>query len=342
PKAKRGKKVKDLESAIETTAKANEDYEKAIKLMAFNSDNASESYANISAWFGNPDKVASSGTSGGNGWAAIQQLQLQMGKPDPETEAFWTLYTGPLRLLYQFMQQETACYLNQQWSSSVLTQTEGVDESKLPDLLIGKSGLVWAFTGKTAAPFLSNKYQAGYVPVHVDKQAIPFAPGFVGYLNRALEGAQIVDGTQAVSLSTLPTNVNTGAKILPSNVMLTLQCAAGVQELDNYNFKASQTFSWTVGGCGDAVLRIFVGPLVLTKVYAGLKGFPRFLEDFKDGEHLFGPEDFPDDREELIHDGVSAIRVRYAIGGQKPVLLALKAIPLDVPQQVAECWAPGG
>ncbi|HEU5398693.1 MAG TPA: hypothetical protein VFV77_05400, partial [Gammaproteobacteria bacterium] len=342
PKTRHGKKLKDLESALETAAKANEDYEKAITLMAFNSDNASESYANVAAWFGNPDKVASSGTSGGNGWAAIQALELVMGKPDPETESFWTLYTGPLRLLYQFMQQETACYLDQQWSANVLTQTEGVEESKLPDLLIGKSGLVWSYTGKTAAPFLSNKYQAGYVPVHVDKQAIPFDPSFLGFLNRALEGAQLVEGNQAVTLATLPTNVNTGAKILPSNVMLTLQCASGMQELDNYNFKATQTFNWTVGGCGDTVLRIFLGPLVLTRVYSGLKGFPQFLEDFKDGEHVFGPEDFPDDREELEHDGVSAIRVRYAITGQKPVILALKAVPLEAPLEVAKCWAPGG
>ncbi|HET7174394.1 MAG TPA: type VI secretion protein IcmF/TssM N-terminal domain-containing protein [Gammaproteobacteria bacterium] len=342
PKAKRGKKVKDLESAIADAAKANQDYEKAITLMAFNSDNASESYANVSAWFANPDKVATSGTSGGNGWAAIQALQLLMGKPDPETESFWTLYTGPLRLLYQFMQQETACYLNQQWSANVLTQTEGVEEAKLPDLLIGKSGLVWGFTGKTAAPFLSDKYQAGYVPVHVDKEAIPFDPSFMSFLNHALEGAQLVEGNQAVTLATLPTNVNTGAKILPSNVMLTLQCAAGMQELDNYNFKATQTFNWTVGGCGDTVLRIFVGPLVLTRVYSGLKGFPQFLDDFKDGEHVFGPEDFPDDREELEHDGVSAIRVRYAISGQKPVILALKAVPLEAPLEVAKCWAPGG
>ena len=342
PKTRHGKKLKDLESALETAAKANEDYEKAITLMAFNSDNASESYANVAAWFGNPDKVASSGTSGGNGWAAIQALELVMGKPDPETESFWTLYTGPLRLLYQFMQQETACYLDQQWSANVLTQTEGVEESKLPDLLIGKSGLVWSYTSKTAAPFLSNKYQAGYVPVHVDKQAIPFDPSFLGFLNRALEGAQLVEGNQAVTLATLPTNVNTGAKILPSNVMLTLQCASGMQELDNYNFKATQTFNWTVGGCGDTVLRIFLGPLVLTRVYSGLKGFPQFLEDFKDGEHVFGPEDFPDDREELEHDGVSAIRVRYAITGQKPVILALKAVPLEAPLEVAKCWAPGG
>ncbi|HSN17388.1 MAG TPA: type VI secretion protein IcmF/TssM N-terminal domain-containing protein [Gammaproteobacteria bacterium] len=342
PKPKRGKKVKDLETAISDAAKANEDYEKAITLMAFNSDNASESYANVAAWFGNPDKVAASGTSGGNGWAAIQALQLIMGKPDPETEPFWKLYTGPLRLLYQFMQQETACYLNQQWSANVLTQTEGVEESKLPQLLIGKSGLVWSYTSKTAAPFLSNKYQAGYVAVRADDHAMPFTPGFMSFLNHALEGAQLVDGTQTVTLSTLPTNVNSGAKLLPSNVMLTLQCADGVQELDNYNFKATQAFNWSVAGCGDTVLRIFLGPLVLTRVYAGIKGFPQFLADFKDGEHVFGPADFPDDREELMHDGVSAIRVRYSIGGQRPVLLALKAVPLDAPQQVAECWAPGG
>ena len=157
-----------------------------------------------------------------------------------------------------------------------------------------------------------------------------------------LEGAQLVDGTQTVTLSTLPTNVNTGAKLVASNVMLTLQCADNVQELDNYNFKATQAFNWTVGGCGDTVLRIFVGPLVLTRVYAGTKGFPQFLADFKDGEHVFGPEDFPEDQEELVHDGVSAIRVRYSISGQKPVLLALKAVPLEAPQRVAECWAPGG
>ena len=340
PKVKRGKAKKDLETAIEDAAKANQDYEKALTLMAFNSDNASESYANVSALFVNPDKVATSGTSGGNGWAAINALQLVMGKPSPETQAFWTVFTGPLRLLYQFMQQETACYLNQQWSANVLTQTEGVDESKLPDLLIGKSGLVWAFTGKTAAPFLSNKYQAGYTPVHVDKEAIPFDPSFLSFLNHGLEGAQLVDGAQAVNASTLPTNVNIGAKILPSNVMLTLQCAAGMQELDNYNFKATQTFNWTVGGCGDTVLRIFIGPLVLTRVYTGLKGFPEFLEDFKDGEHVFSPADFPDSRDELTHDGVSAIRVRYAFTGQKPVLLALKAVPLDAPLEVARCWAP--
>jgi type VI secretion system protein ImpL len=124
--------------------------------------------------------------------------------------------------------------------------------------------------------------------------------------------------------------------------MLTLQCSTGEQELDNYNFKASQTFNWSVGTCGDTVLRIFIGPLVLTRVYSGLKGFPEFLDDFKDGERVFTPDDFPDSRGELTHDGVTAIRVRYVFSGQKPVILALKAIPLDAPPEVARCWAPGG
>ncbi|HEX4300700.1 MAG TPA: type VI secretion protein IcmF/TssM N-terminal domain-containing protein [Gammaproteobacteria bacterium] len=342
PKVKRGKPKKDLETALGDAAKANQDYEKALTLLAFNSDNASESYANISALYTNPDKVAGSGTAGGNGWAAVQALQLVMGKPAPETQAFWTVYTGPLRMLYQFMAQDTACYLNQQWSGQVLTQTEGVDESKLPELLIGKSGLVWGFVGKTAAPFLSNKYQAGYTPVRVDDQAIPFDSGFISYLNHALEGTQLVSTPQAVTVSALPTNVNTGAKLLPSDIMLTLQCSNGMQELDNYNAKATQTFNWSVGSCGDAVVRIFIGPLVLTRVYSGLKGFPQFLEDFKDGEHLYSADDFPDSREELAHEGVTAIRVRYAFSGQKPVISALKAIPLQTPLELARCWTDGG
>lgn len=342
PKVKRGKKKKDLETALEDAAKANQDYLKALTLLAFNSDKLSESYANIAALYTNPEKVSSSGTAGGNGWSAVEALQLIMGKPAPETQSFWSVYTGPLRMLYQFMEQDTACYLNQQWSSQVLTQTEGVDESKLPDLLIGKSGLVWGYVGKTAAPFLSNKYQAGYTPVRVDDQAIPFNTGFISYLDHSLQGMQLVSEPQAVTVTTLPTNVNSGAKILPSDIMLTLQCSDGMQELDNYNAKATQTFKWTVGSCGDAVVRIFIGPLVLTRVYPGLKGFAQFLEDFKDGEHLYNAEDFPDSREELAHDGVTAIRVRYGFSGQKPVIAALKAIPLETPLEPARCWTDGG
>jgi type VI secretion system protein ImpL len=245
-------------------------------------------------------------------------------------------------MLYEFMAQDTACYLNTQWSSQVLTQTEGVDESKLPDLMIGKSGLVWGFVNKTAGPFLSNKYQAGYTPVRVDDKAIPFNSSFISYLNHAMEGEQLVSMPQAVTVSALPTNVNTGAKILPSDIMLTLQCSSGMQELDNYNAKATQTFNWSVGTCGDTVVRIFIGPLVLTRVYSGLKGFPQFLEDFKDGEHLYTVDDFPDSREELTHDGVTAIRVRYGFSGQKPVISALKAIPLETPLELARCWTDGG
>ncbi|HET7921781.1 MAG TPA: type VI secretion protein IcmF/TssM N-terminal domain-containing protein [Gammaproteobacteria bacterium] len=337
-----GKSKEDMESAIGNAAKAYQDYLKAIGLLAFNSENRSESYANISALFGAPDKVASSGTSGGNAWTAVQALEMITGKPSPQTQAFWTLYTGPLRLSYDFMQRETACYLNDQWSSGVLAQTEGVDNQKLPNLLYGQNGLLWKFTGKTAAAFVANKYQAGYTAVRANDSVIPFTPGFMRYLNEALAGSKLVGDTFQVQMNALPTNVNGGAKITPSAVTLTLQCAAGVQELDNYNYQASQTFTWSVGSCGNAVLRIFIGPLVLTRVYTGMKAFPQLLEDFRDGEHIFRPADFPDDAAQLRHDGVAAIRVRYAIKGQRPVIATLKAVPLVPPVTVANCWAPNG
>jgi type VI secretion system protein ImpL len=342
PKPHHGKSKADMESVIGQAAKSYQDYMKAITLLAFNSDNEGESYANISALFKDPDKVASSGTSGGSAWTAVQALQILTGKPSPESQAFWTLYTGPLRLAYDFMQNETACYLNQQWSNNVLAQTEGVDDQKLPNLLYGQSGLLWSFTSKAAAPFVANKYQAGYTPVRADDNVIPFTPMFMRYLNDALAGSKLVGDTFQVQMSTLPTNVNGGAKFTPSAVTLTLQCAAGVQELDNYNYQANQTFTWSVGSCGNAVLRIFVGPLVLTRVYNGMKAFPQFLNDFKDGEHIFKPDDFPDDAAQLRHAGVAAIRVRYSIKGEKPVIATLKAIPLVPPVTVANCWSPNG
>lgn len=342
PKKLHGHSKEDMESVIDKAAKSYQDYMKAIGLLAFNSDNESESYANISALFTDPDKVAASGTSGGSAWTAVDAMQMLTGKPSPETQAFWTLYTGPLRLAYDYMQNETACYLNKQWSTSVLAQTEGVDDQKLPNLLYGQNGLLWSFTSKTAAPFVANKYQAGYTAVRADDNVIPFTPVFMRYLNDALTGSKLVGDTFAVQMSTLPTNVNGGAKYAPSAVTLTLQCAAGVQELDNYNYQASQTFNWSVGSCGNAVLRIFVGPLVLTRVYNGIKAFPQFLNDFKDGEHVFKPDDFPDDAAQLRHAGVAAIRVRYSIKGEKPLIAALKAVPLVAPVKVANCWAPNG
>lgn len=337
-----GKSKADMESAIAGAAKAYQGYMKAIGMLAFNSDNETESYTNISALFTDPDKVASSGTTGGNAWSAVQALQMITGKPSPESQAFWTLYTGPLRLAYDFMQNETACYLNQQWSVNVLAQTEGVDDQKLPNLLYGQNGLLWSYTGKAAAPFVANKYQAGYTPVRADNNVIPFTPVFMRYLNDALAGSKLVGDTFPVQMTTLPTNVNGGAKFAPSAVTLTLQCAAGVQELDNYNYQASQTFTWSVASCGNAVLRIFIGPLVLTRVYTGIKAFPQFLNDFKDGEHVFKPGDFPDDAAQLRHADVAAIRVRYSIKGEKPVIATLKAVPLVPPVTVANCWAPNG
>ncbi|HET7649522.1 MAG TPA: type VI secretion protein IcmF/TssM N-terminal domain-containing protein [Gammaproteobacteria bacterium] len=337
-----GKSKADMESAIAQAAKAYQDYLKAIGLLAFNADNESESYSNISALFTAPDKVASSGTSGGSAWAAVQALQMLTGKPSPESQAFWTVYTGPLRLAYDFMENETACYLNKQWSGNVLAQTEGVDEQKLPNLLYGQSGLLWSFTGKVAAPFVANRYQAGYTPVRADNDVIPFTPDFMRYLNEALAGSKLVGDTFQVQMGTLPTNVNSGAKFTPSAVTLTLQCAAGVQELDNYNYQANQTFTWSVGACGNAVLRIFIGPLVLTRVYNGTKAFPQLLADFRDGEHVFRPDDFPDDAAQLRHADVAAIRVRYSIKGERPLIATLKAIPLVPPVTVADCWSPNG
>jgi type VI secretion system protein ImpL len=129
-----------------------------------------------------------------------------------------------------------------------------------------------------------------------------------------------------LTITAQPTGINDGAKAKPFATILKIQCAAGIQTLNNYNFPVSVNFAWTAGQCGDTSLQIKIGNLTLERKYPGPLGVAAFLRDFRSGVHAFVPADFPADQVALNGLGVEQISVRYNFDGVDTVLNAASQI----------------
>lgn len=333
-----GKSEEQLDKELEEAAKAYQAYKEALKNLAFNGDSVKLSFNEISHSFVNPNDLASGDGAGSSAWKSIIDFQRVVGKPRESTRLFWNLYNGPVRLAYQFMQEEAACYLQTEWEDKVLAEMEGVSIEKLGQTLIGEGGLIWAYTDNAAAPFLRKKRQKGYIARVNKDTSMNWEPDFIKYVNDADSGRQIVGGEFTVNISALPTGINQSAQISPYATFIDLHCADGVQTLANYNYSASNEFKWALNTCGDVTLRIEVGQYSLRKQYTGQKGFSKFLADFRDGRRIFTVDEFPEFASQLRNERVQAIDVNYEIKGQEPVIQMLQSVPLNPPREAIACW----
>ena len=70
------------------------------------------------------------------------------------------------------------------------------------------------------------------------------------------------------------------------------------------------------------------------------KGFPKFLADFRDGRRIFSIKEFPQFKNALANESVSAIDVNSEFSGQKPVIRMIKAVPLSPPATASVTKTP--
>ena len=334
-----GKEQEQLDDQLEKAAEAYNAYKQGLKNLAFNVDAVKLSYDEISHAFTNPEQLAAGDGAGAQAWDAISNLQRIVGRPNQSTKLFWDLYTGPVRLAYDYMREEAACYLQRSWEDNVLAGLEGVSSEKRGDTLIGENGLLWNYTDNDAAPFLKKKLNKGFLSARVNNQGLDWEPDFIKFVNDADTGRKIVAGEFVVNISALPTGINRSARISPFATFVDLHCADGVQTLANYNYFTASEFNWSLSSCGDVTLRIEVGEYSLRKQYTGQKGFAKFLADFRDGRRIFTIKEFPEFESQLHNENVQAIDVNYEISGQEPVIQMLKSVPLNPPFKAISCWA---
>ncbi|WP_277187873.1 type VI secretion protein IcmF/TssM N-terminal domain-containing protein [Caballeronia sp. BR00000012568055] len=176
---------------------------------------------------------------------------------------------------------------------------------------------------RTAADKQAQQLQAQRAQLDAQQQ--------LDQLDRALAAAKTqADAARALSvpltLTAQPTNVNADAQAKPYATILTVQCASGVQTLNNYNFPVSTSFAWTAGQCGDVRLQIKIGNLSLNRNYAGPLGVAAFLKDFVDGQRQFVPSDFPASETALRALNVQSLTVSFAVTGGEQVIDAARSI----------------
>lgn len=337
-KATKGRGGEQLDSALEDAVVAVDAYKQALAEIAFKSDSRTQSLSSVTTLFQSPDAPESGNGSVANAWIAIKELQALIGKPVSTSKVFWHLFTGPMSAVYDYMQNESSCELQDRWENDVLATLEGVSSNQMGTLLVGEGGVLWNYLDTQISPFIEKKYKRGIVRANVKQRSIGLTENLMDVLNQAEAGKFIVGNSFDVKVNALPTGANPGARIQPYATFLDLYCSDGTQTLANYNYPTQHTFKWSLENCGDTTLRIEIGQLTLLKNYTGVKGFSKFLQEFQDGRHIFAAKDFPNQTAQLENSGVNYIDVNFEIRGQRPVVQMLDSVPLQLPEVAAHCW----
>jgi type VI secretion system protein ImpL len=119
-------------------------------------------------------------------YAALARLKGLMGGETAENRAAWMLAGGPLDFMLAFVEEQSACVLQQEWTSKVFFATQGASSNAdLNDQLYGAKGSVWAFANETARPFLQRN-ASEYVPVETLGTRLAFDGGFLQFVNDAM------------------------------------------------------------------------------------------------------------------------------------------------------------
>ena len=269
-----------------------------------------------------------------------KKLRLVLGKKNKETDLFWDLINGPIQFYHVYVVREAQCQLQSIWEKEVFLEVQDIPSGMdLNQLLMGNDGVATKFVKGPAAPFIDRSRGKGYHAKSVNGRALDFNTKFLTFLTRGESVAKPVASNYAVSVKAYPTDANKGAAIKPHATKLELQCGGDRKQLINLHYPVRKTFNWSAKSCGDVVFKIEIGNLVLTTVYGGYLGFPRFLNDFKTGQRTFRPGDFPEQSAALRRMRIKNITAKYQFSGHRPVLRFLQASPGSVPQEIATCWA---
>lgn len=317
--------------------KALQDYQGALAAIAPAAQSRNQAYQLALQVFS--EDPASSKSPFPGAYDAIERYRRNSteGKVDG---IFWNLFTGPVNFLWGYALGETACSMQGQWEEKVLQEAQGAGDLQATQYLLTPDGPVWKFVKGPAAPFLGWSPQKGYYSRVALGGSIPFDQDFFSFLKKGakVKASAVQKQNFGVSIKGLPTDANPEARTKPQSTRLEMQCASGNQVLENLNFPITKTFNWSPDSCGDVVLQIDVGDVVLTKRYGGPQAFPDFLDDFRGGRHTFTPGNFPGEKQALEQMGIRFIRVNYQVSGGQAVAGQVKSMPGQTPRTIVRCW----
>ncbi|MEN6466456.1 MAG: type VI secretion protein IcmF/TssM N-terminal domain-containing protein [Syntrophaceae bacterium] len=332
---------RDEAAKLETTialAKIWTDYEKSLEALSPIATSREMCFRTASDYFAIQSSAADNKSTLYAAYNNFLRIKGVLAKKD-DSDAVWNLVVGPMDYMLYYTIEETASYLQAQWTEQVLARVEGVSKEKVPQILFDKNqGVVWKFVSGTAGPFLGRTTTGYFSRAAFERsefeKSIPFTEAFFEFLDAGAEGILNEQPEYRVSLETLPISVNRDAKVEPYANILLLQCADGQAQLKNMNYPQKKVIRWSPESCGDVTLQILFPDMTLTRTYPGKSGFVSFLSEFKTGSRTFTADDFPYDKVFIQGKAVKWIRVSYKISGAGPVLQTLTRVPSNVPLEI--------
>ncbi len=248
---------------------------------------------------------------------------------------FWRLVEGPLSWQIIQVVRRSACKLNEIWESTVLAQTASMPSDMLWEQLFGEQSTLKGFVTGPGKPFLRAGADGWYAARWLDIP-YPVSKELLRFLDQGIDPARKAREKYEIKVTALPVNVNKGAE-KPHRAQLRLECGAQPQILDNYNYENSGIFIWEPDKCGPVRLELDFGFQHLDMTWDGEWAFQDFLRDFRSGERILGPQDFPGREEVLKKLGVTEIRVRYRLDGAQEALKAQRYTSVGLPREAAVC-----
>jgi type VI secretion system protein ImpL len=269
---------------------------------------------------------------------ALGSLETHLGG-NYRSGPFLNLLAEPIKDLWYFVRNEASCQLQELWEKEVLAEMfTDADPKSVNEMLLGPEGYAERFVRGPASPFLSRELGRGYGPSVALNERIPFEPAFLSFMTKGVKSVRTAEKSYRVSVKGLPTDTNAKAGLKPHGTRLEVHCGDQATTLVNLHYPVKETFDWSPETCGDVTFEILVGETTLTKRYTGYHAFPKFLDDFRDGERTFRPDEFPHEEAELKGHGIEYITAKYQFEGHRPVIQLLSEPPGEVPKVISKCW----
>ncbi|SFU16354.1 type VI secretion system protein ImpL [Kosakonia arachidis] len=284
---------------------------------------------------------------------ALATLEERASPDDIEADVaeVWRLYQDDARTLLANAMANSACWLNEQWKSSVIwplgknTEKRSYEEQQTlsqqlvsnflrgparPMLSVDSNGLSAAgFAGMTLplttefSQFLRSAFtpdilqdlpQRTTTKIQDQKAALQAKVAALELQQTKLE-QQVVKTT----VTSLPATIAGGAQVIPTGTKLLLNCQKGDQVLSSMNFADKADFTWQPGQCRGVTLSVTFPDFVAISQINGDDAWPWFVSLFSSGETLINSSDFGDSAEWLKRLGIKQILVRFTMTNTPPL-----------------------
>lgn len=278
---------------------------------------------------------------------ALNALQDRLSPHNDSADiaAVWLLYQDDARRLLANAMGQSACWLNNQWKSTVLwplgkdseqrsyDEQQALSKQTISNFLRGPAKNLMLVESNGPAPaeysglkmplsaeFLrlaGQEYSAELIqplPERASTREEDKRASLQAKIN-ALVTAQTSLEKQRwkTTVTSLPATVPGGARVIPTGTRLTLNCQTGDQQLNSMNFAEQRDFSWQPGQCMGLTLSVIFPDFIASYQIYGDDAWPWFLNRFSTGSALLDSHDFGNSEELLKQLGIKQVLVRFTV-----------------------------